>query len=217
MISSARLRRPEDAALTAIPGQNVQIASGAREIVPCAALFNAEFTGQAISEDLRQLRHALPAGTGLEAALRLSPDGPTAPLLPPTREVDRFLIVRATLRRRLPSCGPAWLLAFSWRGLPGTGKSQTIVNMVADAIGRGETVLIVCQKQAALKVVQKRLEAEGLGERLFAVVDVNRDREGIVRALREQVVRVRESLPDRGGRAKTQPTGTCSQDRDFGN
>ena len=57
-------------------------------------------------------------------------------------------------------------------GPPGTGKSQTIVNMVADAIGRGERVLIVCQKQAALKVVQKRLGAEGLGERLFAVVDI---------------------------------------------
>ena len=37
----------------------------------------SEFTGQAISEDLRQLRHASPAGTGLEAALRVSPDGPT--------------------------------------------------------------------------------------------------------------------------------------------
>jgi hypothetical protein len=82
-------------------------------------------------------------------------------------------------------------------GPPGTGKSQTIVNTVADAVGRGERVLIVCQKQAALKVVQKRLEAEGLGQRLFAVVDINRDREAIVRALRDQVGQVRGLLPDR--------------------
>ena len=72
------------------------------------------------------------------------------------------------------------------QGPPGTGKSQTIVNMVADAIGRGETVLVVCQKQAALRVVQKRLEAEELGERLFMVVDINRDREAVIRALRDQ-------------------------------
>ena len=65
------------------------------------------------------------------------------------------------------------------------------MNMVADAIGRGETVLVVCQKQAALRVVQKRLEAEGLGERLFMVVDINRDREAVIRALRDQLDRVR--------------------------
>ena len=191
------LAKPRGRTLAAIPGPDVQIPIGAREIAPCAALFNAEFTGQAISEDLRQLRHASPAGTGLEAALRVSPDGPTVPPLSPSREVTRFLIVEsdpsqetAVLRARM---SPGLLI----EGPPGTGKSQTIVNMVADAIGRGERVLIVCQKQAALKVVQKRLEAEGLGERLLAVVDINRDREGIVRALRDQTVHVRALLPDR--------------------
>jgi primosomal replication protein N'' len=190
------LARPQGRTLTALPGPDVQVPMGTREIAPCAALFNAEFTGQAISEDLRQLRHASPAGTGLEAALRVSPDGPTAPPLSPSREVTRFLIVKsdpsqdtAILRARM---SPGLLI----EGPPGTGKSQTIVNMVADAIARAERVLIVCQKQAALKVVQKRLEAEGLGERLFAVVDINRDREGIVRALRDQVVQVRAALPD---------------------
>jgi len=68
---------------------------GTREIAPCAALFNAEFTGQAISEDLRHLRHASPAGTGLESALRVSPDGPTVPPLSPSREIARFLIVES--------------------------------------------------------------------------------------------------------------------------
>ena len=78
-------------------------------------------------------------------------------------------------------------------GPPGTGKSQTIVNIVTDAIGRGETVLVVCQKQAALTVVQKRLDAEGLGGRLFALVDGVRDREPVLRALRDQVQTVRDA------------------------
>ena len=76
-------------------------------------------------------------------------------------------------------------------GPPGTGKSQTIVNIVADAMGRGETVLIVCQKYSALKVVHKRLEAEGLGNRSFLLVDTTRDRQGIINAIQDQLSRVR--------------------------
>ncbi len=132
------LAKPRGRTLIAIPDQNVEISTGAREITPCAALFNAEFTGQAISEDLRQLRHVSPDGTGLEAALRISPDGPTVPLLPPRREIDRFLIVDSDPSQdtavQRASMSPGLLV----EGPPGTGKSQTIVNMVADAIGRGE-------------------------------------------------------------------------------
>ncbi len=71
------------------------------------------------------------------------------------------------------------------------------MNVVADAIGRGQTVLVVCRKQAALKVVQKRLDAEGLGDRLFIVVDVNRDREAIIRSIREQLDKIRAAAPGR--------------------
>jgi hypothetical protein len=191
------LAKPRGRSLAALPGPDVRVSANACEIVPCAALFNAEFTGQAISEDLRQLRHISPAGTGLDAVLRVSADPPSPSSVSATPEVNRFVIVEsdpsqdtAVLRARI---APGLLV----EGPPGTGKSQTIVNIVADAIGRGETVLIVCQKQPALKVVQKRLEAVGLGDRLFTVVDINRDREGIVRALRDQVVQVRESRPDR--------------------
>jgi hypothetical protein len=48
-------------------------------------------------------------------------------------------------------------------GPPGTGKSQTIANLIAVALGEGKRVLFVSQKQAALAVVRKRLEAAGLG------------------------------------------------------
>ena len=67
---------------------------------------------------------------------------------------------------------------------------------MGEAIGRGESVLVICQKQAALQVVQKRLDAEGLAERLFAVTDVNRDREAIVRALRDQLPAARGTDSD---------------------
>src|SRR5207237_8184404 len=49
-------------------------------------------------------------------------------------------------------------------GPPGTGKSQTIANLIADALGKGKTVLFVSAKMAALEVVHRRLVEQGLGD-----------------------------------------------------
>ncbi|MFQ9390219.1 MAG: hypothetical protein ACLR1V_16745 [Coprococcus sp.] len=48
-------------------------------------------------------------------------------------------------------------------GLPGTGKSQTITNMIANALYQGKTVLFLAKKMPALEVVQSRLQDIGLG------------------------------------------------------
>lgn len=52
---------------------------------------------------------------------------------------------------------------FVLEGPPGTGKSQTIANIIADSLSRGRRVLFVAEKMAALSVVRKRLEEDGLG------------------------------------------------------
>lgn len=52
---------------------------------------------------------------------------------------------------------------FVLHGPPGTGKSQTITNMIANALFNGKSVLFIAEKMAALSVVQKRLEKIGLG------------------------------------------------------
>lgn len=49
-------------------------------------------------------------------------------------------------------------------GPPGTGKSQTITNLIAAAMAKGKRVLFVAEKLAALEVVRRRLDAAGLGE-----------------------------------------------------
>ena len=54
--------------------------------------------------------------------------------------------------------------SFVLHGPPGTGKSQTITAMIANALSRGKTVLFVAEKMAALEVVQKRLAALGIGD-----------------------------------------------------
>ncbi|MDE6277435.1 MAG: DUF3320 domain-containing protein [Muribaculaceae bacterium] len=52
--------------------------------------------------------------------------------------------------------------SFILHGPPGTGKSQTITNIIANALYQGKKVLFVAEKMAALQVVQRRLEAIGL-------------------------------------------------------
>src|SRR6478672_8577599 len=49
-------------------------------------------------------------------------------------------------------------------GPPGTGKSQTIANCIAELLAAGKTVLFVSEKTAALEVVKRRLDACGLGD-----------------------------------------------------
>lgn len=56
------------------------------------------------------------------------------------------------------ACGESFVL----HGPPGTGKSQTITNMIANALFQGKSVLFVAEKMAALTVVQRRLAAIGL-------------------------------------------------------
>ena len=82
------------------------------------------------------------------------------------------------------------------QGPPGTGKSQTITNLIAEAIGRGKTVLFVAEKMAALEVVKRRLDAVGLGDACLELHSHKTQQEG----------RARRAAPDaRAGPAQARP------------
>ncbi|HUS33771.1 MAG TPA: DUF4011 domain-containing protein [Verrucomicrobiae bacterium] len=51
---------------------------------------------------------------------------------------------------------------FVLEGPPGTGKSQTITNIIAHCLALGKRVLFVAEKRAALDVVHRRLKEDGL-------------------------------------------------------
>ena len=53
--------------------------------------------------------------------------------------------------------------SFVLEGPPGTGKSQTITNIIAHCLAKGKSVLFVSEKMAALNVVHTRLSQVGLG------------------------------------------------------
>jgi len=77
-------------------------------------------------------------------------------------------------------------------GPPGTGKSQTITNIIGDHLARGERVLVVCDKRTALDVVFTRLEAIGLGNLCAVVHDPQRDQRDLYKSIRDQL----DALPD---------------------
>lgn len=190
------LAAPRNRALVPLPGPKVEVAARSMHLECSAVLFHMTFMGQAIGEEIRQLQGKNPVGTGLETALRLRSSEPRPVEAERPKEVDRFFTVFSD-----PSQEKAVLKAREAPGLlvegpPGTGKSQTIVNMVGDAIGQGRTVLIICQKHAALEVVHKRLVAEDLGDRVVLVNDVNKDRQPIIKAVREQLDALARRLPD---------------------
>ena len=160
------------------------------EIRAAAALFLAEFPSQAIANDLKALQQRPLEGTALQCLMRLGePRVAGVPLHVPqiesfgTLEADpsqEHAVARSRLEPGLVVQGP-----------PGTGKSQTIVNIITDCLGRGESVVVVCEKKAALDVVQKRLTAEGLGDRVVRVENTTTDRSSLINSLRTQVHAVR--------------------------
>lgn len=69
------------------------------------------------------------------------------------------------------------------RGPPGTGKSQVITNLISDGLNRGECVLVVCQKRAALDVVYERLQEVGMDDIALLVHDPHSDRADLYKKL----------------------------------
>ncbi|PIQ96863.1 MAG: hypothetical protein COV67_07260, partial [Nitrospinae bacterium CG11_big_fil_rev_8_21_14_0_20_56_8] len=72
-------------------------------------------------------------------------------------------------------------------GPPGTGKSQTIINTIANAVVQGKKVLFVAEKMAALEVVKSRLEAIGLGEFLLPLQAERSTREQVIASIRSRL------------------------------
>jgi very-short-patch-repair endonuclease len=64
-------------------------------------------------------------------------------------------------------------------GPPGTGKSQTIANLVAAMVARGRKVLFVAEKRAAIDAVLSRLVNVNLGDVVLDIHEGTRDRQRI--------------------------------------
>jgi very-short-patch-repair endonuclease len=115
--------------------------------------------GKKISEHprLNEFFHGVQEGGDMSFAADYNIDAPQLEkILPPLIEdadsSQHSALVDALGGKNLVIAGP-----------PGTGKSQTITNLIAAAMAQGKTILFVAEKQAALQVVRKRLDDAGLG------------------------------------------------------
>jgi hypothetical protein len=64
-------------------------------------------------------------------------------------------------------------------GPPGTGKSQTIANLIAALVAHGRKVLFVAEKRAAIDAVLSRLKGVDLGDMVLDIHEGTRDRQRI--------------------------------------
>ena len=74
---------------------------------------------------------------------------------------------------------------FVIEGPPGTGKSETIANIIAHNIGCGRKVLFVAEKMAALKVVYERLDRVGLGHLCLELHSNKSSKKEVIEQLRQ--------------------------------
>ncbi len=85
--------------------------------------------------------------------------------------------------------------SFILHGPPGTGKSQTITNIIANALYQGKKVLFVAEKMAALTVVQKRLAGIGLDPFGLELHSNKSKKSNVLEQLRKTTEIIRKSSP----------------------
>ncbi|RVT99477.1 DUF4011 domain-containing protein [Rhodovarius crocodyli] len=139
------------------------------------------------------LRAGSTAGEGDDFAQEYDIDAPESVRLAPVLVQDadssqHSAIIDAMQGRSLVIEGP-----------PGTGKSQTIANLIANALYHGKSVLFVAEKMAALEVVKQRLDRVGLGAFCLSLHSAGARPAAVIEALRQ-----RDALP------RTAPAGNAA-------
>ena len=107
---------------------------------------------------------------------------------------DMAIVSSADSSQLSAVCEAARGSSFVLHGPPGTGKSQTITNMIANALYNKKTVLFVAEKMAALSVVQKRLEKIGL-DPFCLELHSNKAQKRAVLSQLEKTLNVRKGAP----------------------
>lgn len=194
--------RPESLSLEAVPLAEALDASAA--VYASAVLGLFPMANQALLRDTREMlesgRYEGPVRSFVEAGVALdAPAAANADDLPhpeAMKSIRRFAAERLVAQadpfqsRSVAAARTAGGLVI--HGPPGTGKSQTITNIIGDHLSRGQRVLFVCEKRTALDVVRDRLAHLGLGGLCAVVHDPQRDQRDLYMSIRAEL----EALTD---------------------
>jgi len=72
------------------------------------------------------------------------------------------------------------------QGPPGTGKSQTLTAILVNALENNKKTIVVCEKKAALDVLQNAMEQKGLRQHCILIKDTVKDRRLVVNSVRNR-------------------------------
>jgi hypothetical protein len=175
-------------------------------ILPSAVLGLFPLANQGLLRDTQDLLSDASIQGPLESFIKLDSSLTAASLVSSHAVQTIEKLARVFAQERLvtdadPCQSKAVRLARACKGLvvhgpPGTGKSQTITNIIGDHLHRGERVLVVCDKRTALDVVANRLENLGLRNLCALVHDPQRDRRDLYKAIRQQLEDLAEAKSD---------------------
>ena len=80
-------------------------------------------------------------------------------------------------------------------GPPGTGKSQTIANLIATLSARGQRVLFVAEKRAAIDAVVRNLREVGLEQLVLDLHGATNARSLVAKSLAQSLANLQNALP----------------------
>ncbi|MDB5355834.1 MAG: hypothetical protein JWN24_2287, partial [Phycisphaerales bacterium] len=202
------------AAIELLPAPKADETSESPAIIPSAVLGLFPMSNQGLLRDMQAMIAGEGRGGPVESFIQLgvSLDHPpvttTPEPAPPSTDAKPVAMADERFISGSDPCqGRAVRLARQCRGLvvhgpPGTGKSQTITNVIGDHLARGQRVLVVCDKRTALDVVFNRLRHMGLGGLCALVHDPRRDQRELYKSIRQQLDELPETKSDEKADAK---------------
>jgi very-short-patch-repair endonuclease len=126
---------------------------------------------------------------GFPESLPIIPDGAAIDQAIPPLELNHVVDADSSQTVAIAEAAAGRTLVV--KGPPGTGKSQTITNIIAAAAAKGRKVLFVSEKMAALDVVFRRLQRAGLGPMTLELHSNKTNK----RALLEELRRTKDAVP----------------------
>jgi len=169
-----------------------------------AVLGNFAFQKMAMVNDLRERGEDLVANDVIAAlagdsdarkqvsAQNIEPDPLEFDRTPPQ---DEFLILDADSSQQKAIAAVLKGQSAVIHGPPGTGKSQTIANLIASLAAQGRRVLFVAEKRAALEVVKKRLKQVGLEDIVIDMHGADVSPKLVLKQVGAALDAVRKSVP----------------------
>lgn len=191
--------RALEAACSSVPGFTINsklaVGSFAYQKLPMVKDLQSEIELLAESDVIAALAGDPDAQAALRAANGREPVEPSRPDYTPPQ--DEFLVLDADSSQSYAinaATGGSHLVV---KGPPGTGKSQTIANLIAGLIARNKRVLFVAEKRAAIDAVLGRLESAQLDTWMMDLHDGLSNRRRVAQQLAETLERAsRAAVPN---------------------